>query len=78
MDIATIKSSARRPLPDDNECFRVGPRVFAAGQIASDYRTGVAPGARRNPGFGYNGSEIKLQTRYILENLKKTFAPAFR
>jgi hypothetical protein len=28
--------------------LQVGPWVFAAGQIASDYKTGVAPEARRN------------------------------
>ena len=76
MEIETIKSTAPRPLANYNECFRVGPWVFAAGQIASDYKTGVAPAARRNPGFRYYGSEIKLQTRYILENLKKTFETA--
>lgn len=76
MKIETIKSSAPRPLANYNECFRVGPWVFAAGQIASDYKTGVPPEARRKPGFRYYGSEIKLQTCYILENLKGTFAAA--
>lgn len=76
MKIETVRSSAPRPLANYNECFRVGPWVFAAGQIASDYKTGVAPAARRKPGFRYYGSEIKLQTRYILENLKQTFAAA--
>jgi len=28
--------------------LQVGPWVFGAGQIASDYKTGVAPEARRN------------------------------
>jgi hypothetical protein len=28
--------------------FQVGPWVFAAGRIASDYKTGVPPEARRN------------------------------
>jgi enamine deaminase RidA (YjgF/YER057c/UK114 family) len=52
------------------------PWVFPAGQIASDYKTGVAPAVRRNPGFPYYGSDIKLQTRYVLENLRKTLAAA--
>jgi hypothetical protein len=29
----------------------VGSHVFAAGQIASDYRTGVPPEARKQKGF---------------------------
>jgi enamine deaminase RidA (YjgF/YER057c/UK114 family) len=71
-----IKSEAPRPLAHYNEGAQVGPWVFPAGQIASDYKTGVAPAARRNPGFPYYGSDIKLQTRYVLENLRKTFAAA--
>jgi enamine deaminase RidA (YjgF/YER057c/UK114 family) len=76
MKIETIKSGAPRPLANYNECFKVGPWVFAAGQIASDYKTGVAPEARRNPAFPYYGSDIKLQTHYVLGNLKKTFEAA--
>jgi len=76
LKIETIKSGAPRPLANYNECFKVGPWVFAAGQIASDYRTGVPPEARRRPGFPYYGSDIKLQTHYVLGNLKKTFEAA--
>src|SRR5512144_413937 len=76
MKIDVIKSGAPRPLANYNECFKVSPWVFAAGQIASDYRTGVAPEARRNPAFPYYGSDIKLQTRYVLGNLKQTFEAA--
>jgi enamine deaminase RidA (YjgF/YER057c/UK114 family) len=76
MQIEIVKSGAPRPLANYNECFKVGPLVFAAGQIASDYKTGVAPEARRNPAFPYYGSDIKLQTHYVLGNLKKTFEAA--
>jgi enamine deaminase RidA (YjgF/YER057c/UK114 family) len=74
--IEIIKSSAPRPLANYNECFRVGPWVFAAGQIASDYKTGVPPEARKRPGFPYYGSDTKLQAHYVLGNLKKTFEAA--
>src|SRR4029079_18676643 len=76
MKIETIKSNAPRPLANYNECFKVGPWVFAAGQIASDYQTGVPAEARKRPGFPFYGSEIKLQTHYVLSNLKKTFEAA--
>ena len=69
MHIAIIRSSAPRPLAHYNECFTVGPWVFAAGQIASDYQTGVAPEARKQAGFPYDGSAMKLQTQYVLGNL---------
>jgi enamine deaminase RidA (YjgF/YER057c/UK114 family) len=76
MKIERIVSDAPRPMANYSEGFRVGPWVFAAGQIASDYKTGVPPEARRAAGFPYYGSDIKRQTRYILENLKQTFAAA--
>jgi enamine deaminase RidA (YjgF/YER057c/UK114 family) len=71
-----IKSDAPRPLAHYNEGFRIGDFVYAAGQIASDYKTGVPSDAMRSPNFPYYKSDIKLQTRYILENLKKTFEAA--
>jgi len=54
----------------------VGDFVFAAGQIASDYAAGVPRTARVDPAFPYYGSDIKRQTRYVLENLAKTLNAA--
>jgi reactive intermediate/imine deaminase len=71
-----IKSGAPRPLANYSEAFSVGDFVFAAGQIASDYKTGVPTEARKHPNFPYYGSDIKLQTAYILNNLKQTFEAA--
>ena len=76
MKAEVIRSEAPKPLANYSEGFKVGDLVFAAGQIASDYKTGVPPEARLNPNFPYYGSEIKLQTRYILNNLRKTFEAA--
>jgi len=71
-----ITSSAPRPLAHYNEAFTLGNRVFAAGQIASDYVTGVPPEARKHESFPFYGSDIERQTAYVLENLQKTFAAA--
>ena len=71
-----VASGAPRPLAHYSEGFTLGDRVFAAGQIASDYKTGVPPQARRHPSFPYYGSDIELQTEYILGNLEQTFAAA--
>ena len=71
-----IKSGAPRPLANYSEAFTLGDFVFAAGQIASDYKTGVPTHARKHPNFPYYGSDIKLQTGYILDNLKQTFEAA--
>jgi enamine deaminase RidA (YjgF/YER057c/UK114 family) len=71
-----IKSAAPTPLANYTEGFAVGNMIFAAGQIASDYKTGVPAEAKRDPAFPYYGSDIKKQTRYILNNLKSTFEAA--
>ncbi len=47
---------------------RVGDYIFVAGQMATDFRTGVPPEAQANPIF-WEGSTIRRQTEYILKNL---------
>lgn len=71
-----IRSDSPQPLANYTEAFTVGNLVFAAGQLASDFTTGVPQEAKVHPNFPYYGSNIKLQTRFILENLRKTFAAA--
>ncbi len=76
VDHEVIVSPGPRPMANYTEAIRVGNLVFAAGQIANDFVTGVPAEARINPAFPYYGSDIKLQTRFILENFKKTFGAA--
>lgn len=66
------------PAPMAHYCQGVvaGNTIFAAGQIASDYKTGVAPEARQDPAFPYYGSNIQKQARYILQNLRGVFEAA--
>jgi len=71
-----IKSNAPAPLANYSEAYRVGHLVFTAGQVANDYVTGIPDEARVDPRFPYYGSEIKRQTRYIMENMKRTLAAA--
>ncbi len=71
-----VKSAAPRPLAHYTEAVRVGDLVFAAGQLASDFKTGIPPEARVDPAFPYYGSDIKRQADFILKNLKKTFEAA--
>src|SRR3989442_3136084 len=65
-----------RPLANYTPAARAGNLVFAAGQLASDFNEGVAAEARIHPAFPYYGSAIKKQTRYVLENLARTFKAA--
>jgi enamine deaminase RidA (YjgF/YER057c/UK114 family) len=76
MKLKPIKSSVPRPLANYTEAFQAGDLVFAAGQLATDFKTGVPPAARKHPNFPYYGSDIKLQTAFILDNLARTFAAA--
>src|SRR5947208_624283 len=76
MKMEVVKSGAPRPLANYSEAMVTGPWIFAAGQLASDFKTGVPAEARKHPNFPFYGSDIKLQTRFVLENLKKTFAAA--
>jgi reactive intermediate/imine deaminase len=71
-----VVSANPKPLANYCEAVRVGDLVFAAGQLASDFKTGIAPEARRNPDFPFYGSDIQLQTDYILKNLRNTFEAA--
>ena len=73
--IITGKST---PTPMAHYCQGVlaGETLYAAGQIASDYKTGVPLEARQDPVFPYYGSDIQKQTRYILKNLSEVYATA--
>jgi reactive intermediate/imine deaminase len=74
--LIAISSSNPKPLAAYTEATRTGDFVFAAGQLASDFKTGVPKDARKDPNFPFYGSDIKLQTRFVLEHLTTTFAAA--
>jgi reactive intermediate/imine deaminase len=74
--LVAISSSNPKPLAAYTEATRAGDFVFAAGQLASDFKTGVPKEARKDPNFPFYGSDIKLQTRFVMEHLKNTFAAA--
>jgi enamine deaminase RidA (YjgF/YER057c/UK114 family) len=76
VECTAVKSDAPQPLANYTEAFRVGDFVFAAGQLPTDYKTGIPPEARTDPNFPFYGSDINLRTRYILDNLARTFAAA--
>jgi reactive intermediate/imine deaminase len=71
-----IRSDNPAPLAHYTEAFRIGDMVYASGQLATDFKNAIAPAARPHPGFPGHGSDIRLQTEYILQNLQRTFAAA--
>lgn len=61
-----------KPLMPYSPAIKAGGWVFFAGQLASDFETGVAPeagGDGRNP---FLDNQQELQSRYVMRNLKKT------
>ncbi len=76
IDCTAVRSDAPQPLANYTEAYRVGDYVFAAGQLPSDFRTGIPAEARTDPAFPYYGSDIKKRTRYVLDNLARTFVAA--
>ena len=72
MSKAQQLSSKRIPTPMAHyaQGSKVGDLIFLAGQIASDYKTGVPAELGRQPGYPFYGSDIKAQARYVLENLR--------
>jgi enamine deaminase RidA (YjgF/YER057c/UK114 family) len=65
-----------KPIANYAPAVRMGNLVFAAGAPATDFKTGIPPEARTDPAFPFYGSDIKRQTRYILDNLVRTFRAA--
>lgn len=61
-------ADAPRPLANYVQAVKVDDMVFLAGQLASDFTTGVAPEAQVNPAFPFYASAIEKQTDYILKN----------
>ncbi len=76
MQVSTIASGNPQPLANYTEAYRAGDLIFAAGQLATDFKVGIPPEARTNPAFPYYGSDIKLQTEFILRSLAQTFTAA--
>jgi enamine deaminase RidA (YjgF/YER057c/UK114 family) len=59
-----------------SEVIAVGDVVFAAGLMASDYKTGVPKEASVDPAISPHRHSIEKQTRYILKNFIEVFAAA--
>jgi len=62
-----VIAGAETPTPMAHYCQGIlaGETMYAAGQIASDYRTGVP-----------TGSDLRKQTRYVLDKLGRVFKAA--
>ena len=75
-DRVAIWGGEPKPLMPYSPAIKAGGWVFVAGQLASDFVTGMAPecgGDGRNP---YGFDHLESQARFVLENLEKTLEAA--
>src|SRR3546814_20715201 len=64
-----------QPLGGYSPAIAVGDFVFVAGQVPTDWKSGVAPEAQVDPNF-WEGSPIDRQARFVLDNLASTLEAA--
>ena len=57
------------PMGPEPQAVKAGPYVFISGQMATDYKSGLAPEASVDPRFPNHASSAKLQAQYILKNV---------
>lgn len=75
-EVLAVPAGVPAPLANYSVAVTAGPLVFAAGQIASDYTTGVPPEASVPEAFPYYGIAIKRQARYVLDNIRRVLEAA--
>lgn len=64
-----------QPLAGYSPAVVAGDFIFLAGQVATDWKTGLAPEARVDPNF-WEGNRIDRETRYTLKNMAITLEEA--
>jgi len=60
---------APKPLGHESQAVRAGPYLFLSGQMATDYKNGLAPEARVDPNFPFHSIGIKREANYIYRNV---------
>ena len=70
-----VTSDNPKPLANYSEAVRVGDLVYAAASWRVTSRPEI-PEARKHANFPFYGSDIALQTEFILKNLQRTFTAA--
>ena len=78
MEVVTVdtpNAPSPRGLANYVQARRAGDFVWLAGQVATDFE-GLPAECQRAPAFPYYGSDIALQTEYILGNIKAVLEAA--
>lgn len=69
-----LETGVPKPLMPYSPAIRAGDWVFVSGQLASDFKTGLAPEVR-NANTNLQG-DLYLQSRFVLRNLVNTLSAA--
>ena len=69
MDRRVLGRSLAQPSLPFSPAIQAGPWVFISGQLATDYRTGLASDALINPDLRFHSSAVKAQARHIFRNV---------
>jgi enamine deaminase RidA (YjgF/YER057c/UK114 family) len=71
-DRKAIWGGEPKPLMPYSPAIKAGGWVFFAGQLASDFKTGLAPEAGGDGRNRYVENQLELQSRYVMQNLQRT------
>ncbi|MPZ22246.1 MAG: RidA family protein [Dehalococcoidia bacterium] len=74
--VAIWPGEGPKPVMPYSPIVKAGGWVFLAGQLATDFATGIAPEARVNPESPYQGDALERQSRLVLGNLDTTLKAA--
>ncbi|MDD5206573.1 MAG: Rid family hydrolase [Desulfobacterales bacterium] len=62
-------NDAPEPLGHEPQAVKAGNFLFFSGQLATDYKNGIAPSAQSDINFPFHSSAVKKQVKYILDNV---------
>ena len=65
-----------KPLMPYSPAIKAGGWVFVAGQLASDFKSGLAPEAGGDGRNQFVENQLEIQSRFVMSNLQRTVAAA--
>jgi enamine deaminase RidA (YjgF/YER057c/UK114 family) len=69
-EIVSLKNVPASPSPE-SQAVKAGPLLFFSGQMATDYKTGLAPEATVDPKLPFHASPARLQAEYVYRNVEQ-------
>ena len=59
------------PISPESTAVKAGSFVFLSGQLATDFKHGLAPEATVNPSFPYHSNQARLEAEYIISKVSR-------